>query len=596
MSDKNYRTEIDGIRALAVAAVVFFHLDKDLLAGGFVGVDVFFVISGYLITGIVYAETLAGKFSFSRFYQRRIARIFPLQLLTTFAVLIAAYLVYSPQDFASTGALALFSAVSLTNVKLMFQGNYFDVSPDAQPFLHYWSLAVEEQFYLLLPLLIFAAWRFGVPKRALLTSLCLVSLASLVLCVFLTQIKPTWAFYLLPTRAWELLAGALLALFSTNVTSTGRSLQKEVLALLGLGLILGSFFLLRESIAFPGYIAAIPVLGTTLLIYGTTGENQVCKPMLSIGVLCWIGKLSYSIYLWHWPIFCFVDYQMIAYSDFLRCLVKIILTLAFSTASYYCYENPLRRFFSSPSKRQFCYSLFVFCTIGIVCSGYAIRTSMYFSSNLAEVSSGGKARFVSEDAPTVVLMGDSNASMYGGMLWNIAREQQFNLNVISVDAGDPLPGSKLYIDSIKFLRMCKPTVTVYVVAWGTKVPGHEEDLKSAVKEILQYSKYVMLIEQPPILPEGINRQFMRENGFQAIFEAVDSERQRNSANLFLRSLQDDRVHLIQTESSLKKANGQIMFVDDKGRQLFHDRAHLSGFGANLFRPIIDSKLRELLGR
>lgn len=596
MSDKKYRTEIDGIRALAVVAVVLFHLDKDWLPGGFTGVDVFFVISGYLITGIVYAESLAGKFSFLRFYQRRIARIFPLQVLTTCAILIAAFFIYSPQDFASAGALALFSAASLTNVKLMFQGNYFEVSPDAQPFLHYWSLAVEEQFYMFLPLLVFASWRFGLSKRSVLISLCLISIASLGLCIYLTQFKPTWAFYLLPTRAWELLAGALLALMDTGSIRFGRTVQKEILSLLGLALIIGSFFLLRESYAFPGFIAVIPVLGTTLLIYGTAGEGQFCKRLLSLSALGWIGKLSYSIYLWHWPIFCFVDYQMFAYSEFVRSLTKVVLTLAFSIGSYYCYENPLRRIFSTPSRRPLCYSLFVVCTISIVCCGYAVRTSMYYSSTVAEVLSGGKTRFVGEKGPTVVLMGDSNASMYGGLLWNMAGERRFNLHVISVDAGDPLPGSELYKNSIEFLRSCKPVVTIYVIAWGAKVPGHEEDLRHAVQEILQYSQYVVLVEQPPILPEGINRQSIRDNGYQAIYEAVDSERQRNSANLFLRSFQDERVHLIQTEAILKKPDGELMFVDDEDRQLFHDRAHLSGFGAERLRPMIDSKLSELVDR
>ena len=149
-----YRASLDGLRAIAVAGVLVFHLQKDWLPGGFVGVDVFFVLSGYLITSIIVAESEADRFSFKRFYQRRISRIAPASFLVLGAVLLAAGWIYLPQDFASAGAVATAAAVSLANMKLMLQGDYFEASADAQPFLHYWSLAVEEQFYLVVPLLL----------------------------------------------------------------------------------------------------------------------------------------------------------------------------------------------------------------------------------------------------------------------------------------------------------------------------------------------------------------------------------------------------------------------------------------------------------
>lgn len=156
-----YRPDIDGLRAIAILSVFFFHLNHEWLPGGFVGVDIFFVISGFLITSILYHGCQTGQFSLSRFYQRRIARIFPAFFTVALATIFGASLIYTPQDFASAGANLFAACLSLANVKYMMQGSYFMISPDAQPFLHYWSLSVEEQFYLLFPIFLFITFRYG---------------------------------------------------------------------------------------------------------------------------------------------------------------------------------------------------------------------------------------------------------------------------------------------------------------------------------------------------------------------------------------------------------------------------------------------------
>ena len=248
-----YRPAIDGLRAVAVLAVCLFHLDRRWLPGGFVGVDIFFAISGYLITSVILRDCDRNRFSFGRFYQRRIARLLAAFVAVAVATLIGAFFIYSPQDLATTGATLAASAASLANLKFMLQGNYFALSPDAQPFLHCWSLSVEEQFYLLFPAIFFVLYLKAKTYRIhVLTGLFVVSLLT---SVALTHVRPEWAFYLLPSRACELLAGSILA------TLPGRGMRHaELLAavrIVGLALIGISFWAISEGPRFPGYAAML---------------------------------------------------------------------------------------------------------------------------------------------------------------------------------------------------------------------------------------------------------------------------------------------------------------------------------------------------
>ncbi len=185
------------MRAIAVIAVLTYHADKSVLSGGFLGVDMFFVISGYLITSIMHKGCLSGTFSLAGFYQRRISRIFPVFFLVLISILLGAHTFFNSQDFASAGALATATALSATNFKLMLQGSYFEMSPDSQPFLHFWSLSVEEQFYVFLPLLFVASQRWGLSRKFLFLALGGLFLMSLSACVLMAQTQPSWAFYLL---------------------------------------------------------------------------------------------------------------------------------------------------------------------------------------------------------------------------------------------------------------------------------------------------------------------------------------------------------------------------------------------------------------
>lgn len=290
----SYRPDVDGLRAIAIISVFIFHLNHEFLPGGFVGVDVFFVISGYLITSIIYNDLEVNKFSFITFYQRRIARIAPAFFTVALATITGSYYIYTSQDFASAGANLLAATLSIANLKYMLQGNYFDISPDAQPFLHYWSLSVEEQFYFIFPLFIFLIFRYAYKYLAL--SVAVLLSMSLLACIFSTYVKPVWAFYLLPTRLWELCSGSLLAIKYSQTNRPHLYFIKH-LPTLGLIIIGLSIFLIHESPSFPGWQAIFPVIGAVAIIFPRNNSNDWVKRFLSCRLMVNIGKMSYSLYL-----------------------------------------------------------------------------------------------------------------------------------------------------------------------------------------------------------------------------------------------------------------------------------------------------------
>ncbi|HVN43059.1 MAG TPA: acyltransferase, partial [Steroidobacteraceae bacterium] len=306
MRELEYQPEIDGLRAIAVMSVFLFHLDRRLMPGGFVGVDVFYVISGYLITSLLYRDCLNHDFSFARFYQRRIARLFPALFTAALATLGLASVVYLSQDLASAGANLAAASLSVANFKYMLQGNYFAISPDAQPYLHYWSLSVEEQFYLVFPALLLLAYRHL--RAQLLPLLLALAITSLALSLWLTKVNHVWAFYLLPTRAWELGVGGFLAVTMTPGGGHERPVPGWLLPL-GLGVVLASFVVITEGASFPGWWALPPVLGTAAVIAASPANHGLLKAGLSSAPATAIGRMSYSLYLWHWPVFSLIDYR-----------------------------------------------------------------------------------------------------------------------------------------------------------------------------------------------------------------------------------------------------------------------------------------------
>src|SRR5579863_5540660 len=299
-----YRPDVDGLRALAVLSVLFFHTGFAPFRGGFVGVDIFYVISGYLITSILLKDLTEGKFSIVAFYERRMRRIFPALFTVLLFAIAAGTVLFDPEEMKIFGKALVTTTLFVSNLYYWHSARplgYFDKAVSSQALLHTWSLSVEEQFYLFFPVTLFLLYRWTKGKvKVWLVALAAVSFA---MNIWATQHKPVVAFYWIMPRAWELLAGALLAVKA--LPPLVNRLARELAGLFGLGMILVAVNLSIREASFPGYIVLLPCLGTFLVIYAGEGGQCLARTLLSFRPLVFIGVISYSLYLWHWPIIVF---------------------------------------------------------------------------------------------------------------------------------------------------------------------------------------------------------------------------------------------------------------------------------------------------
>ena len=335
-----YRPDIDGLRAIAVALVVLTHANVPGLGGGFIGVDVFFVISGFLITTILLREAQEGSYSLARFYERRIRRIFPALITVLVATTLAGIYILTPDQLAAYGKSMMATMLFVSNFYLGMTANYFDPDAETQPLLHTWSLAVEEQFYIVFPILLIALLRWY-PRRAK-AAVWIVALLSFAACILLTDRRPTMAFYLAPTRAWELLAGALLAIHAPRTLPAGREWVAQALGIAGLGLILAAGVWFSPATVFPGWTAALPVLGAVALILAGSLGGGIATRILSTAPVRGLGLISYSLYLWHWPVIVLLRFWTIDPPTPLQMTLAVVATVILSILSWKYVEQPFR--------------------------------------------------------------------------------------------------------------------------------------------------------------------------------------------------------------------------------------------------------------
>lgn len=332
-----YRPDIDGLRAIAIIPVVLFHAGFDLFSGGYVGVDIFFVISGYLITKVICDDISGGGFSYAVFYERRIRRIFPaLFAVSLFTAVLAAVLLL-PDDLALFGKSLLATVVFASNIFFYKISGYFSPNAELMPLLHTWSLAVEEQFYIVAPIVLAVSFRLKLGWRVVIAA---GLVASLALSAYSVEDYATATFYLLPTRAWELLAGSLVAVGGLPVIRN-RAVA-EGLSLLGLGLILYAIFAYDHETVFPGPAAVLPVLGAALLIYAGPARPLASR-LLSTRPFVGIGLISYSLYLWHWPLIVFSNYYLIEPMTPVQGAAVVVASLLAGYLSWRFVEAPFRR-------------------------------------------------------------------------------------------------------------------------------------------------------------------------------------------------------------------------------------------------------------
>lgn len=337
-----YRPDIDGLRAIAILSVVIFHAFPTLIPGGFVGVDIFFVISGFLISTIIFKSIDKGRFSFSDFYIKRAKRIFPVLIIVLFTCLTFGYFSFYPPEYAQLSKHIASSSIFISNFILWSEAGYFDTASTTKPLLHLWSLAIEEQFYLFWPILSVLLFKLG-RRFFIITSLIVIS--SFIYGLYLTKVDATAAFYSPLSRFWELGIGSALAWFTLISKNSLNKTNLNIVTTIGIALIILSFAILDETKSFPGYWALLPTLGAAFVILG--GPSAVVnRYFLSIKPVVWIGLISYPLYLWHWPLLTYIN---ITSNDFIlknietAKLLALLLSFFLAILSYLFIEKPIKK-------------------------------------------------------------------------------------------------------------------------------------------------------------------------------------------------------------------------------------------------------------
>lgn len=336
-----YRYEIDGLRALALIPVILFHAGFDTFNGGYIGVDIFFVISGYLITSIIIRQIEEREFSIINFYQRRARRILPALFFVVLCCLPLAWICLTPKDMKDFAQSLVGVATFSSNILFWLEGGYFDTPAELKPLLHTWSLAVEEQYYIIFPLLLSGLWFLD--KKKIIIVLCILFIASLVFAHWSAYNKPNMSFFLLLSRIWEILMGSFCAFYLSYRPYPKNKILNEVVSILGLLLIGYSIIKFNHNTPTPSLFMLIPTMGVVLFILFSK-KSKISKKLFSYKPLVKIGLISYSAYLWHYPLFAFSKYKFLEVSNnFYFICFLIILTFALAYMTWRLIEKPFRK-------------------------------------------------------------------------------------------------------------------------------------------------------------------------------------------------------------------------------------------------------------
>ena len=635
-----YRPEIDGLRAIAVGAVILYHAQVTIKGykffnGGFIGVDIFFVISGYLITSIILKELVTtGLFSFKNFYQRRIRRILPVLLVVILVSIPFAYLILLPQNLIEFSKLIFYSVGFSSNFFLYFSGQeYNNLNKSLLPFIHSWSLAVEEQYYILFPIVLMISFKYF--RKYLIYILIIGFVISLGLANWTSRNNSSMSFYFLHTRIWELLAGSILAYFKIKKGHSIKHKTINILPLVGLILIGHSIFFFNDKMLHPSFYTLYPIIGVCLVIYFSNQDELITK-FLSTKLFIWIGLISYSLYLWHYPIFAF--YRIYAsgvpiFSTLYDKILIVTLLIFFSVISFFCIEKPSRKKEIKFSKllKLLYFKLFiiiVFVFFSFYSKGFEFRIPNNLKDNLKN-----KMSYINEYNPifrdcfvrfnyktdefcrdtkfkkNIYIVGDSRSGYLLEDLKNKVNDKNFNLNIFSV-AGGIINFSDKPLHNFIIRNLLKIENSIIIISGAYNHPAEDfnfllkiDEFNNLFEELKKNNNKIIFIQPLPVPdyhPYSFSQASMRlidmikkENLRDIKFNKKDYYLSLKYYFSFKNKIQEKfkNVNFLKIEDLF--CDLQFCYVIKDGYILFNDTAHPSGFSAKLINDLIMKEIEKI---
>lgn len=648
LQDFRYRPDVDGLRALAVVPVIFFHAALGF-PGGFVGVDIFFVISGYLITTIIAKEIARGDFQMRNFWERRIRRILPAAAVMTFFVLIAGAFILLPFQFEELGKSSAAQTLMVSNFYFWQQDGYFAAPSDFEPLLHTWSLAVEEQFYFIFPLLMVFLFKKGASRVVRWTFIFFV--LSLAWSIYAVPHYPAATFYLLPARAWELLLGSIIAIVPIKLPN-GRTVP-ITLSWIGLALIVFSFTNYSLRTPFPGLAAVPPVLGAGLLILANRDTLTTPGRLLSLPPVVFIGKISYSLYLWHWPLLVFGKHLSVHETPLHIRWILVAASFLMGYLSWRFVEEPFRNK-SLIKTRKEAFKLFFITTAVLTVVGTGIYKMEGFQKRFSkeaqaiaavheegtivrdtkEVRETGELPLLGPPADDkrilpVLIWGDSHAKMMLHVIRDLCNERNLDLYYSVRAAHPPILDTNRYPDRpdvagyndavMEFVKSKDIKKIVLIARWtkycvqspdsksvaitdregSDKAPSEifEEYLAKMVKSLNGMGIEVFIVRQVP---------YQKRSPVELMFHAHRLDRDYDSLGLMSEKAQDyhataneifdrlpkDQVTILDPTPYFNLKNGRTRLqVDDL--PIYRDEDHLAARGTRFLRPLFEQLFEKL---
>lgn len=624
-----YRPEIDGLRALAVIPVLLFHANLGI-PGGYVGVDVFFVISGFLITSILLRDILADRFSFISFLERRIRRIVPAMLTTVAATMIVSWFVLLPDDYKRLGKAAISQVFMVSNIYHWSVAGYFGQSAETLPLLHTWSLSVEEQYYLILPaLLVTVGWwnKSLIPKVIV-----MACLASFILGCWATPRYRDFSFYMLPVRAWELLLGSILASISGAWLSNRRWVC-EVVSLGGLLGIVVAMATFKATTSFPGYHAALPCLGAVAFIWANGRSPTICGSILASPPIRFVGQISYSLYLVHWPIFVLFKYWIGEDLTTTASIGMIAASFVAAVVQWRMVEQPFRNKALLDSRR----TLFIatpsaigtIAAIGVLLiwqKGFPNRINAEVMAVVAarnereyvlELTSNmvrnGEVGFLGrgDGGPECMIWGDSHAMAMVPALDCVCGEMKMIGVQTTHSCTPPLAGFKCmlphsllddteaFADSvIKYAGDNNIKKIVLTAAWSgyARLPMFETSLKSTVETLTSAGIQVVIVKDVAQLSRDVVMKMAKAaqagKGSDSIGVPYETHMAANrDVNRMFEALAGPMVTVVDPAPYFVDGDG-LWRAMHQGKPLYRDSAHLTVAGALRLVPLFREILKQ----